>query len=45
MSKRISIENLPNFDPATYLGSEEAIAAYLTDILSANDAGLFAAGE
>ncbi len=31
------------FDSTSYLGSEEAIAAYLTDILQANDAGLLSA--
>ncbi len=31
------------FDSTSYLGSEEAIAAYLTDILQTNDAGLLSA--
>ncbi|WP_443114920.1 addiction module antidote protein [Herbaspirillum seropedicae] len=43
MTKRIKIADLPEFDAAPYLDSEEAIAAYLTDILAANDAGLLAA--
>lgn len=44
MSKqRIKVEELPEFDAAPYLDNEEAIAAYLTDILEANDAGLLAA--
>lgn len=43
MSKRINVQALPVFDAAPYLDSEEAIAAYLTDILQANDAGLLAA--
>lgn len=43
MDKRIKVKDLPNFDPARYLESEEAVAAYLTDILAANDAGLLAA--
>lgn len=43
MNKRIKVDSLPSFDAAQYLGSEEAIAAYLTDILSSNDAGLLAA--
>lgn len=30
------------FDPAAYLGSEEAIAAYLTDALDSNDPGFIA---
>jgi probable addiction module antidote protein len=42
MSKRINIDELPEFDAAPYLDSEEAVAAYLTDILEANDAGLLA---
>ncbi len=43
MNKRIKIKALPEFDAAPYLDSEKAIAAYLTDILEANDAGLLAA--
>lgn len=43
MRKRIKVTELPEFDAAPYLDSEEAIAAYLTDILEANDAGLLAA--
>lgn len=43
MTKRIKIDDLPEFDSTPYLNSEEAIAAYLTDILEANDAGLLAA--
>jgi probable addiction module antidote protein len=42
MSKRIKADELPEFDAAPYLQSETAIAAYLTDILEANDAGLLA---
>jgi DNA-binding phage protein len=33
----------PHFYEAQYLDSEEVIAAYLTDILEANHAGLLAA--
>jgi probable addiction module antidote protein len=40
--KKISVNALQNFDAAPYLDSEETIAAYLTDILQANDAGLLA---
>ncbi len=36
MSKRINVADLPEFDAAPYLDSEDAIAAYLTDILEAN---------
>jgi DNA-binding phage protein len=43
MSKRIKVDDLPEFDAAPYLDSETAIAAYLTDILEANDPGLLAA--
>jgi probable addiction module antidote protein len=42
MSKRIKLAELPEFDAAHYLDSETVIAAYLTDILEANDAALFA---
>ncbi|HEX3743362.1 MAG TPA: addiction module antidote protein [Bryobacteraceae bacterium] len=43
MKKRMKVNDLPTFDPAPYLSSAPAIAAYLTDILAANDAGLLAA--
>lgn len=43
MTKRIQVESLPEFDAAPYLDSEAAIAAYLTDIVAANDASLLAA--
>ena len=43
MTKRIKVTELPEFDAAQFLDSEEAIAAYLTDILEANDAALLAA--
>ncbi len=36
MNARIKVEELPMFDAAPYLDSDEAIAAYLTDILQAN---------
>jgi probable addiction module antidote protein len=41
--KRIKAAELPDFDAARYLDSEKAIAAYLTDILAANDPALLAA--
>ena len=41
--QRIKVDELPPFDPSPYLGTEAAIATYLTDILQANDAGLLAA--
>jgi probable addiction module antidote protein len=43
MRKRIKAKDLPVFDGSRYLDSEEAIAAYLTDILEAGDSGLLAA--
>ena len=43
MSKRIKVADLPKFDAARYLDNETTIAAYLTDILEANDAALLAA--
>ena len=43
MTKRIKLSELPDFDAATYLDSDESIAAYLTDILAANDSALLAA--
>jgi probable addiction module antidote protein len=43
MKKRINVDDLPEFDAAPYLGTDTAIAAYLTDILEANDAALLAA--
>jgi probable addiction module antidote protein len=38
-----SIKPLPEFDAAPYLDSGASIAAYLTDILEANDPALLAA--
>ena len=43
MHKRIKTADLPEFDAASYLESEQAIAAYLTDILEAGDPALLAA--
>ena len=43
MAKRIKADALPDFDAAAYLDSEEAIAAYLSDVLESNDPGLLAA--
>jgi len=40
--KRIKVDDLPEFDSAPYLDSEAAIAAYLTDIIEANDPALLA---
>lgn len=43
MTKRIKAAELPEFDTAQYLDNEESVAAYLTDILEANDPALLAA--
>lgn len=37
MTKKIKIADLPDFDPAEHLDSEEAIAGYLIAILEEND--------
>ena len=42
MKKRIKIAELPEFDPTRYLVNDKALAAYLTDILEADDPGLLA---
>lgn len=43
MDKKIKIADLPEFDPAEYLLDKEDVAAYLTSVLSENDAALLAA--
>jgi len=43
MTRRIKAGDLPEFDAAPYLDSEVATAAYLADILEANDPALPAA--
>jgi probable addiction module antidote protein len=42
MSKKINVDDLPEFDAALYLDDEETIAAYLTGILAENNATLLA---
>jgi probable addiction module antidote protein len=42
MNKRIQVDDLSEFGAAPYLESEESIAAFLTDILEANDGALLA---
>jgi probable addiction module antidote protein len=37
MTKRINIADLPEFDMAEHLGSEQAMAEYLTIVLEEND--------
>ncbi len=43
MKKKIEVADLPSFDAAPYLDTDEAVAAYLTDVIDANDASLLAA--
>ena len=43
MTKKIRISDLPEFDAAEYLNSEEDIAAYLTTVIEENDPALLAA--
>jgi probable addiction module antidote protein len=43
MKRNKAIDNLPNFDMAEYLDSDEAIAEYLNQVLADNDAGELAA--
>jgi len=40
--KRIKVADLPEFEVAPYIDSEDAIAAYLTNIIEANDPALLA---
>jgi probable addiction module antidote protein len=42
-TKKIRAAELPSFDAAQYLDSDEAIAEYLTSILEENNPGLLAA--
>ena len=43
MTKKIKISEIPEFDAAEYLATDEDVAAYLTTILEENDAALLAA--
>ena len=43
MTQPIKVTDLPEFDAAPYLDRKASIAAYLTDILEANDPALLAA--
>ena len=43
MSKKIKIADLPDFDAAEYLDSEQAIAEYLSIMMEENDPALLAA--
>jgi DNA-binding phage protein len=40
MAKKIKVSDLPEFDAAEYLNSEEDVAAYLTNVLEENDPSL-----
>jgi probable addiction module antidote protein len=42
MSKKTKVSDLPDFDPAEYLKSEEDIAGFLTAIMEENDPALLA---
>jgi probable addiction module antidote protein len=43
MKRKTPIAELPEFDAAEYLNSEQDVAAYLTSVLEENDAALLAA--
>ena len=43
MTGRVKEAELPEFDAAQFLDSEDAVAAFLSDILQANDPALLAA--
>ena len=43
MTERVKVAELPEFDAAQFLDSEDAVAAFLSDILQANDPALLAA--
>ena len=43
MTKKIKISELPEFDAAEFLKSDEDIAAYLSVVIEENDAALLAA--
>lgn len=42
MTEAINVANLPEFDASQFLDSDEAVAAYINDILQANDSALLA---
>lgn len=43
MTKKFKVSELPEFDAAEYLNSDEDVAAYLTAVLAENDPALLAA--
>ncbi len=42
MTRKIKVSELPEFDAAEYLNSDEDVAAYLTTVLEENDPALLA---
>jgi probable addiction module antidote protein len=42
MTKKTSVADLPEFDASQFLDTDQAVAAYLNDILQANDSALLA---
>ena len=42
MAERIKVVDLPEFDASQFLDTDEAVAAYINDILQANDSALLA---
>lgn len=42
MTERINVAGLPEFDASQFLDTDEAVAAYINDILQANDSALLA---
>lgn len=42
MTEQIKVADLPEFDASQFLDSDEAVAAFLNDILQANDSALLA---
>ncbi|MEI7429266.1 MAG: transcriptional regulator [Betaproteobacteria bacterium] len=45
MTKKIKVSELPEFDAAEYLNSEEDIAAYLAAVTEENDPELLASAQ
>lgn len=42
MTERITVADLPEFDASQFLDTDEAVAAFINDILQANDSALLA---
>lgn len=43
MAKKLNVTDLPEFDAAEYLDSEQAVVAYLTEMIGGGDPALLAA--